>query len=88
MQMQKIDVDCEREIAEVTAQIRLKYGNKRQEAETAFNSQKNEVESNMHKVAWNKVLAAAFRSKCQDLIPGNAGLQQGMLIWNLKYSVV
>ncbi|PWA96956.1 P-loop containing nucleoside triphosphate hydrolase [Artemisia annua] len=74
--MQKINVDCEREIAEVTAQIRLKYGNKRQEAETAFNSQKNEVESNMHKVAWNKVLAAAFRSKCQDLIPGNAGLQQ------------
>ena len=88
MQMQKIDVDCEREIAEVTAQIRLKYGNKRQEAETTFNSQKNEVESNMHKVALNKVLAAAFRSKCQDLIPGNTGLQQGMLIWNLKYSVI
>ncbi|GJZ61694.1 helicase protein MOM1-like protein isoform X1 [Tanacetum coccineum] len=83
--MQKISVDCEKEIAEVTAQIRLKYGNKRQEAETAFNSQYQEVESNMHKVAWNKVLAAAFRSKCKDLTPDHAGLQQGRLIWTLKF---
>ncbi|GKD98791.1 hypothetical protein Tco_1382688, partial [Tanacetum coccineum] len=44
----KINIDCEKEIAEAIAEIRLKYHNKRQEADATFNSQKKEVESNMY----------------------------------------
>ncbi|GJY30981.1 hypothetical protein Tco_0414476 [Tanacetum coccineum] len=49
--IQKINIDCEKEIAEAIAEIRLKYHNKRQEADATFNSRKKEVESNMYIVS-------------------------------------
>lgn len=79
MQIQKINIDCEKEITEAIAKIRLKYCNKRQEADATFNSQKKEAENNMNTVFINQVLAAAFRRKCQDVTSGRAAVQQGML---------
>ncbi|GJX49316.1 helicase protein MOM1-like protein isoform X1 [Tanacetum coccineum] len=75
--IQKINIDCEKEIAEAIAEIRLKYHNKRQEADATFNSRKKEVESNMYTVVINQVLAATFRQKCQDVSRGCVALQQG-----------
>ncbi|GKD58837.1 copia protein, partial [Tanacetum coccineum] len=74
--IQKINIDCEKEIAEAIAEIRLKYHNKRQEADATFNSRKKEVESNMYTVVINQVLAATFRQKCQDVSRGCVALQQ------------
>ncbi|GJX71448.1 hypothetical protein Tco_0308619 [Tanacetum coccineum] len=50
-EIQKINIDCEKEIAEAIAEIRLKYHNKRQEADATFNSRKKEGESNMYIVS-------------------------------------
>ncbi|GJZ85301.1 P-loop containing nucleoside triphosphate hydrolase [Tanacetum coccineum] len=77
--IQKINIGCEKEIAEAIAEIRLKYHNKRQEADATFNSRKKEVESNMYIVVINQVLAATFRQKCQDVSSGCVALQQGVL---------
>ncbi|GKB76133.1 P-loop containing nucleoside triphosphate hydrolase, partial [Tanacetum coccineum] len=74
--IQKINIDCEKEIAEAIAEIRLKYHNKHQEADATFNSRKKEVESNMYTVVKNQVLAATFRQKCQDVSRGCVALQQ------------
>ncbi|GJZ32920.1 P-loop containing nucleoside triphosphate hydrolase, partial [Tanacetum coccineum] len=72
----KMNIDCEKEIAEAIAEIRLKYCNKRQEADATYNSQKKEVENNMNTVVINQVLAATFRRKCQDVSRGCAAVQQ------------
>ncbi|GJW69318.1 P-loop containing nucleoside triphosphate hydrolase [Tanacetum coccineum] len=74
--IQKINIDCEKEIAKAIVEIRLKYHNKRQEADATFNSRKKEVESNMYTVVINQVLAATFRQKCQDVSRGCVALQQ------------
>ncbi|GJR67080.1 P-loop containing nucleoside triphosphate hydrolase [Tanacetum coccineum] len=79
-EIQKINIDCEKEIAEAIAEIRLKYHNKRQEADATFNSRKKEVESNMYTVVINQVLAATFRQKCQDVSRGCVALQQASRI--------
>ncbi|GJU25974.1 P-loop containing nucleoside triphosphate hydrolase [Tanacetum coccineum] len=54
--IQKINIDCEKEIAEAIAEIRLKYHNKRQEADATFNSRKKEVESNMSDDKFSQML--------------------------------
>ncbi|MFS7907314.1 hypothetical protein Hanom_Chr01g00069761 [Helianthus anomalus] len=66
---QRLKADCEKEIDEVVAQIRLKYEAKHQEADTAYNSKKMELVTNIHRVPMNKGMADAFRSKRQDLTP-------------------
>ncbi|KAM0005251.1 hypothetical protein Hdeb2414_s0215g00836101 [Helianthus debilis subsp. tardiflorus] len=66
---QRLKADCEKEIDEVVAQIRLKYEAKHQEADAAYNSKKMELVTNIHSLPMNKGLADAFRSKCQDLTP-------------------
>ncbi|KAK9058602.1 hypothetical protein SSX86_023444 [Deinandra increscens subsp. villosa] len=74
---QRLISDCEKEIAEVVAQIKLKYEARHVEADAAYNSKKTELENNINKVIMNRILADAFRSKCQDLTPsGHAGIQQ------------
>ncbi|GJS22044.1 hypothetical protein Tco_0450676 [Tanacetum coccineum] len=73
--IQSIIIDL-KEIAEAIAEIRLKYHNKRQEANATFNSRKKEVESNMYTLLINQVLAATFRQKCQDVSRGCVALQQ------------
>ncbi|KAL8204736.1 hypothetical protein R6Q57_010359 [Mikania cordata] len=74
---QKLNSECEKEIAEIVAQIRLKYDAKHLEADAAYNKKKMEIEINIDKVNMNKILAEAFRSKCQDLTPsGHTGVQQ------------
>ncbi|GJV01955.1 P-loop containing nucleoside triphosphate hydrolase [Tanacetum coccineum] len=72
----KMNIDCEKEIAEAIAEIRLKYCNKHQEADATYNSQKKEVENNMNTVVMNQLLAACFRRKCQDDSGGCAAVQQ------------
>ncbi|GJR00187.1 P-loop containing nucleoside triphosphate hydrolase [Tanacetum coccineum] len=71
-----MNIDCEKEIAEAIAEIRLKYCDKHQEADATYNSQKKEVENNMNTVAMNELLAACFRRKCQDASGGCAAVQQ------------
>ncbi|MFS8023620.1 hypothetical protein Hanom_Chr16g01453541 [Helianthus anomalus] len=66
---QRLKADCEKEIDEVVAQIRIKYEAKHQEADAAYNSKKMELVTNIHRVPMNKGLADTFRSKCQDLTP-------------------
>ncbi|KAI3683515.1 hypothetical protein L1987_84021 [Smallanthus sonchifolius] len=74
---QKLDSDCEKEIAELVAQIRLKYEARHLEADAAYNAKNMELETNIKRVIMNKILAEAFRSKCQDLTPsGHPGMQQ------------
>ncbi|KAL8193230.1 hypothetical protein R6Q57_026811 [Mikania cordata] len=65
----KIKSDQEKELAEVIAQVNAKYETKIQEADTAFELKKNEVDTYVNRVVMNKVLADTFRSKCQDLSP-------------------
>ncbi|CAK9138730.1 unnamed protein product [Ilex paraguariensis] len=67
--------ECDKEIA----QIRSKYEAKHQEAEAAFLLKKNEADTNHKKVLMNKMLAEAFKSKCQDLRHnGTLGISQAM----------
>ncbi|KAL8262995.1 hypothetical protein R6Q59_024344 [Mikania micrantha] len=74
---QKLNSECEKEIADIVAQIRLKYDAKHLEADAAYDKKKMEIEINIDKVNMNKILAEAFRSKCQDLTPsGHTGMQQ------------
>ncbi|KAK7831082.1 helicase protein mom1 [Quercus suber] len=71
--------DCEKEIEELSAQIRLKYDMKIQEVESEFLLKKKELDANRNKVLMNKILAEAFRSKCMDLrVPGPSGMPRGM----------
>ncbi|XP_071719925.1 uncharacterized protein [Rutidosis leptorrhynchoides] len=73
----RLKLECEKEIAEMIAQIRSKYEAKHQQALVAFYLKKNELERNLSRVLMNKMLAEAFRSKCQDLHPfRNSGIRQ------------
>ncbi|MFS8001751.1 hypothetical protein Hanom_Chr13g01194081 [Helianthus anomalus] len=51
---QRMKADCEKEIDEVVAQIRLKYEAKHQEADAAYNSKKMELVTNIHRVHMTK----------------------------------
>ncbi|KAI3826484.1 hypothetical protein L1987_00532 [Smallanthus sonchifolius] len=74
---QKLDSECEKEIVEMVAKIRLKYEARHLEADAAYNTKNMELETNIKRVIMNKILADAFRSKCQDLTPsGHPGMQQ------------
>ncbi|KAF5822791.1 putative DNA helicase [Helianthus annuus] len=66
---QKLDTECEKEIAETVAKIRLKYEAKHVEADAAYNSEKTELETNLNTVIMSRVLAEVFRCKCHNLIP-------------------
>ncbi|CAA0822820.1 Helicase protein MOM1, partial [Striga hermonthica] len=68
----RLQYDCEKEIQDIINQIRNKYNTKLQEAETELKSKRNELDKNHNKVVMNKLLAAAFRSKC----------------WNPKFALV
>ncbi|CAA0813549.1 Helicase protein MOM1 [Striga hermonthica] len=75
----RLQSDCEVEIQEMINQIRNKYNTKLQEAETEFTSKRSELENNQNKVLMNKLLAAAFRSKCWNPKPAAIpGMQQGV----------
>ncbi|GFS30895.1 hypothetical protein Acr_00g0014630 [Actinidia rufa] len=69
--------DCDKEIEEIIAEIRMKYEVKCQEAEAAFLLKKTELDTYHNKVLMNKILAEAFHSKClgtlrmQQVAPSN-----------------
>ncbi|XP_076930004.1 uncharacterized protein LOC143594623 isoform X2 [Bidens hawaiensis] len=72
---QKLKSECEKEIAEVVAQIRLKYEAKQQHTDLDYMLKNMELETNIKWVNMNRILAEAFKSKCQDLTPGHPGIQ-------------
>ncbi|KAJ0612244.1 putative DNA helicase [Helianthus annuus] len=77
---QRLDTECNKEIAEVVAQIRLKYEAKHQETDAAYNSKTMELETNINRVTMNKILAEAFKSKCQDVtFTGHSVSQAGIM---------
>lgn len=88
MQKLKLKSDYEKELAEMIAQLKLKYEAKRQDAEAAFQLKRKEVDTNLNRVVMNKILAEAFRSKCQYVGPSDPAGIQGMLsplfacVWN------
>ncbi|XP_076957607.1 uncharacterized protein LOC143633143 isoform X2 [Bidens hawaiensis] len=65
----KLKSDQEKEIEEMTARINAKYEAKNKDADAAFQSKKKEVDGYFNRVVMNKVLAEAFKSKCQDVVP-------------------
>ncbi|KAD5803452.1 hypothetical protein E3N88_14812 [Mikania micrantha] len=77
---QRLNSECEKEIAEIVAQIRLKFEAKHQEADAAYNIKKMELETNINKVIMNNELADAFRSKYQDLNPSG---HPGIFTWKI-----
>ncbi|XP_076916701.1 uncharacterized protein LOC143576511 isoform X2 [Bidens hawaiensis] len=65
----KLKSDQEKKIEEMTARINAKYEAKNKDADAAFQSKKKEVDGYFSRVVMNKVLAEAFKSKCQDVVP-------------------
>ncbi|KAF5805465.1 hypothetical protein HanRHA438_Chr05g0219211 [Helianthus annuus] len=63
---QRLNTECEKEIAEIVAEIRLKYSAKHVEADAAYNSKKMDLETNINRVILNRLLAKAFRCRGQD----------------------
>ncbi|KAL8262996.1 hypothetical protein R6Q59_024345 [Mikania micrantha] len=80
---QRLNSECEKEIAEIVAQIRLKFEAKHQETDAAYNIKKIELETNINKVIMNNELADAFRSKCQDLNPSGHPASQAEIMRQL-----
>lgn len=81
-QKRRLKSECDKEIAEMIAQINRKYEAKHQEAVAAFHLKKKELDTNLNRVLMNKILAEAFRSKCQDLHFFRHAGTQGMFTWN------
>ncbi|XP_071688203.1 uncharacterized protein [Rutidosis leptorrhynchoides] len=76
----RLKIDCENEKAKICAEIDLKYEAKCQEEELAFQSKKKEIDTNVKHAMFNKLLAAALSSMCQQLtLLGDAGLQTGLM---------
>nr|XP_043609480.1 helicase protein MOM1-like isoform X2 [Erigeron canadensis] len=74
---QRLNSDCEKEIKEAIAQICLKYEAMQKEADAAFHAKRKELDTYLKRVLMNKILASAFRAKCQDLTPPvRFGMQQ------------
>ncbi|OIW09132.1 hypothetical protein TanjilG_11270 [Lupinus angustifolius] len=66
--------DFEKEYAE----LRMKYDIKFQEIEVEFQQTRKNLDTSLHAVLMNKILADAFRSKCMVLKPSGAlGIHQG-----------
>ncbi|KZV47217.1 hypothetical protein F511_05268 [Dorcoceras hygrometricum] len=57
---------CEMEIQEIIAKIRNDYDMKLKDTEAEYMLKRNELGKNQVLVVMNKMLAEAFRSKCQD----------------------
>ncbi|KAI3793762.1 hypothetical protein L1987_36384 [Smallanthus sonchifolius] len=75
----KIKSEHEKELAEIIGRINAKYEAKNQDAEAAFQLKKKAVETSFNRVVMNKVLADAYRSKCQELSPiGPSEVQGGL----------
>lgn len=78
--MAQLKSDCEKEIEEITSQIRNRYEVKCQETEAEFRLKLNEHDKNQKKLLLNKMLADAFRSKCLETRPsGLPGIPSFML---------
>ncbi|GJW61983.1 P-loop containing nucleoside triphosphate hydrolase [Tanacetum coccineum] len=74
---QRLKSECAKEIAEMIAQIRLKYNAKDQEADAVFNCKEKEIDAKLNRLELNEALAAAFRQKCTDPTRSkNSGMQQ------------
>lgn len=69
LQKLKIKSEHEKELAEIITQVNAKYEAKNQEADASFMKKNKLVETYINRVLMNKVLAEAYRSKCQDLSP-------------------
>nr|GEY47508.1 hypothetical protein [Tanacetum cinerariifolium] len=65
----RLKSDHDKELAEVIAEMNRKYEAKCQDAEAAFQSKRVEIDTIFKKVVKNKMLADAYRSKCQDMSP-------------------
>ncbi|CAH1416768.1 unnamed protein product [Lactuca virosa] len=61
---QRMISERDKEIADMIAQITLKYETKFKGAEEAFQLRKKELDTTVNRVAMNKILAEAFRAKC------------------------
>ncbi|KAM0005249.1 hypothetical protein Hdeb2414_s0215g00836081 [Helianthus debilis subsp. tardiflorus] len=81
---QRLNTECEKEIAEIVSEIRLKYEAKHVEADAAYNSKKIELETNIDRVILNRLLAEAFRCKGQD---SRAGMMQQLLRLSVSPSI-
>ncbi|XP_076940716.1 uncharacterized protein LOC143609996 [Bidens hawaiensis] len=78
---QKLNSECEKEIAEVVAQIRLKYEVKQQHTDSDYKLKNKELEKNIKWANTFKTLAEVFRSMCEeDLTPDHPGVQ-GILVY-------
>ncbi|GJY72722.1 P-loop containing nucleoside triphosphate hydrolase, partial [Tanacetum coccineum] len=74
---QRLKSECAKEIAEMIAQIRLKYNEKDQEANIVFNYKEKEIQVKLIKLKLNEALAAAFSQKCTDPTRSkNSGMKQ------------
>lgn len=79
--MTQLKSDCEKEIEEITSQIRNRYEVKYKETEADFRFKRNELDKNQKTLLLNKMLADAFRSKCLETRPpGFPGMHQGIQI--------
>lgn len=72
----RLKSECEKEIAEMIAQITKKYEAKYKEEDTTFQLKRKELDSTMNRVVMNKILAEAFRAKCQDLTASGPGIHK------------
>ncbi|XP_051120425.1 helicase protein MOM1-like isoform X2 [Andrographis paniculata] len=76
--LSQLNHDCEKEVQELIAQIRLKYDLKIQEAEAEYKSKRNEMERRKNILYTQKILAEAVRSKCWETrSSGLPSIQQG-----------
>ncbi|KAL9243913.1 hypothetical protein vseg_017748 [Gypsophila vaccaria] len=83
----RLRCECDKEIEEIVAHIRMKYDVKLEEAESSFSRKKNELESNLNMVMMNKFLADALRSKCMDYKAApQGGTQKGVPSDTLRQS--
>ncbi|KAL7615548.1 hypothetical protein Lser_V15G02487 [Lactuca serriola] len=73
---QRMKSECEKEIADMIAQINLKYEAKFKGAEEAFQLRKKELDTTVNRVMMNRILAEAFRAKCQDHNHSGPGMQK------------
>lgn len=75
----RLKSDFEKELEE----LRRKYDVKLQELEVEFQQKKKTLDTNLHTVCVNKILADAFRSKCLDLkVSGASVMQHGMFVFH------
>ncbi|CAH1441633.1 unnamed protein product [Lactuca virosa] len=88
---QRMKSECDKEIADMIAQITLKYEAKFKGAEEAFQLRKKELNITVNRVVMNRILAEAFRAKCQDINHSGLGMpkvsQAGLMQQLHRFSV-